>query len=349
MEQNQKFLKFDKAQVFKFFFFGILIFLLYQLLKILSPFTGAILVSTTLTIVFYPLHMAVKKRVAGRTASSILTTSVVILTVILPILLFGWLLFRESLRIYPRTHDWLANFEQFDADIPVLSKLKNSLDINTGDLILKNLKTIQEGIIKSGGKIVKNIIFFVIDLVAVVFTLFLFFRSGEKLLRWLIDMIPMDYEYKYKIANQLYITTIAVVRGILLTALIQGAAATIGYVIAGLPAPVLLGMLTAFAALIPYGGATLVWLPTGIVLLMTQNTEWGIFILLWGMLIVSLIDNIVRPMLIGKQAKLPFFLLFLAIFGGMRAYGPIGIFLGPLLVSCVITFLQIYRQQTKTE
>lgn len=350
MEQKQKFLKFNKSQIFSFFFFGILIFLLYQLLIILSPFIGAILISTTLTIIFYPIHLWLKKRVTNnKTFSAILSTIFICATVIFPILLFGWLLFKESSQIYPKMQIWLNNISNTNVNIPVLSQLTSYLDMDTRKILVGSFENIQQGIIKSGGKIVKNIIFFAIDFLVVIATLFLFFRDGERLLHWLIDMMPMDHEHKYRVANQLYITIIAIVRGILLTAFIQGLTATIGYFIAKVPAPIFMGLLTSFAALLPFGGTSLVWLPLGIIFMFVRSLKWGIFIILWGFLLVGIIDNIVRPILIGRHAKLPIFLLFLGIFGGLRAYGPLGIFLGPLLISCVITFLEIYKQHTKIE
>lgn len=348
MEQSQKFLKFNKSQIFSFFFFGILIFLLYQLLKILSPFIGAVLISTTLTIVFYPMHMWITKRMSDKkTVSAIVSTIIVCITVILPILFFGWMLFKESSQIYPKMQMWLDNVSISEINIPVLSQITSYLNINLHEIVLGILENIQRAIVKSGGKIIKNIIFFIINFIVVIATLFLFFRDGNQFLNWFIDMIPMDNAYKYRIANQLYIMIIAIVRGFLLTALIQGIIATIGYAIAKVPVPIFIGLLTSFAALIPVGGTSLIWLPLGIIFIFVRSPEWGIFIILWGFLLVGLIDNILRPILIGKYAKLPIFLLFLGIFGGISVYGPIGIFLGPLLISCVITFLEIYKQHSK--
>ena len=186
-----------------------------------------------------------------------------------------------------------------------------------------------------------------VNLVVLIAMLFVFFKDGEHFLQWLIDIIPMDHDSKHRVANQLYVTTIAVVRGILLTAAIQGLTATVGYYIAGVNSPAVLGMLTGFAALIPFVGTSLVWLPLGLFLVFFGNLHTGLFILAWGGFVVGLLDNILRPILIGQEAKLPVFLLFLGIFGGIKVYGPLGIFLGPLLISCVIVFLQIYKETKK--
>ena len=339
------FLKFDKIQLFNFFFFGILLFLLYQLLKILSPFLGAILVAGTLALTFYPAHLWIKRRItSNNNLASALSTASVLLTVILPLLIFGMLLFKESRELYPRTNQWLYNFSQTNLDFQFPENLRAFWNLDAGDVVLGGIKSLQENIMRSAGTILKNIFLFLVSFMVVIATLFVFFRDGESLFHWFIDIIPMDQEHKHRIAGQLYITAIAVVRGFLLTAAVQGLTGIIGYAIAGVPAPILFGVLTSFAALVPFVGTSLVWLPLGVFFIYTKGPAAGAFILLWGALVIGLIDNILRPILIGQKAKLPIFLLFLGIFGGLRVYGPIGIFLGPLLISCLLVFLQIYKE-----
>jgi len=332
-----KLLKFDKAQLFSFFFFGILLFLLYQLLRVLAPFLGAILVSATLALVFFPLNTWIRKRViSNRTGAAAVSTLTAVFTVILPMLIFGWLLLRESREFYPKTNEWLTNISNRELQVQLPDIIKNYWDLDLADVVTGNLKSIQESITSSGSVILRNIFFII--------ALFALFRDGERFLHWLIDIIPMDQEYKHRIANQLYTTTMAVVRGILLTAAFQGLTGALGYWLAGVPAPALFGMLTSFAALIPFVGTSLVWLPLAAVMYFWKGFQTGLFVLLWGALAVGLLDNLIRPILIGKGAKLPIFLLFLGIFGGLKVYGPLGIFMGPLLISCVLVFLQIYRE-----
>jgi predicted PurR-regulated permease PerM len=340
-----KLLKFDKAQLFSFFFFGILLFLLYQLLRVLAPFLGAILVSATLALVFFPVHCWLRKRLFGsRTGAAAVSTLIAVLTVIIPMLIFGWLLLRESREFYPKTNQWLTNISQRELQVPLPEVIRNYWDLDLADVVTGNLKSIQESITSSGSVILRNIFFFLVNLVVVIIALFVLFRDGERFLHWLIDIIPMDQEYKHRVANQLYTTTMAVVRGILLTAAFQGLTGALGYWLAGVPAPALFGMLTSFAALVPFVGTSLVWLPLAGVMFFWKGYQTGLFVLLWGALAIGLLDNLLRPILIGKGAKLPIFLLFLGIFGGLKVYGPLGIFMGPLLISCVLVFLQIYRE-----
>lgn len=340
-----KLLRFDKAQLFLIFFFGILIFLLYQLLHILSPFIGALVVAAAFALIFYPLHAWIRKRiVSNRSAAATVTTAVAVFTLALPLLIFGWLLLNESRDLYPRTNEWLSALSLKDLDIPLPESVKSYLNIDLGEILTTSVKGLQEKITRSGTGLIKNIFFFLVNFMVMVFSLFALFRDGERFLHWLIDLLPMDQEYKHRVANQLYITTMAVVRGLLLTALIQGFIGAFGYWLAGVKAPALFGLLTSFAALVPFVGTSLVWLPLSALMYFLAGAKTGLFVLIWGAVAVGLTDNILRPILIGKGAKLPIFLLFLGIIGGMKVYGPLGLFLGPLLISCVIVFLQIYKE-----
>ncbi len=340
-----KLLRFDKSQLFIFFFFGILLFLLYQLLHILSPFIGALVVAAAFALIFFPVHLWIRKKiVSNRSAAAAISTLLAVLTLALPLLVFGGLLLSESRELYPKTNQWLNTISQSDLDITIPERFRAYITIDPNEILTSSLKGLQEKITRSGAGLLKNIFFFIINFGVMTFSLFALFRDGERFLNWLIDLIPMDQEYKHRVANQLYITTMAVVRGLLLTAIIQGFIGAFGYWLAGVKAPALFGLLTSFAALVPFVGTSLVWIPLSVAMYFISGAKIGLFVALWGGLVVGLADNFLRPILIGRGAKLPVFLLFLGIIGGMKVYGALGIFLGPLLISCVIVFLQIYRE-----
>jgi predicted PurR-regulated permease PerM len=130
-------------------------------------------------------------------------------------------------------------------------------------------------------------------------------------------------------------TTRAVVYGIVLTALVQGAVAGLGYWVAGLPAPATLAAVTVLIALIPFG-TPLVWGTAGLWLLFTGQTVAGVGLLLWGLLVVSWVDNIVRPMLLSRASNIPFILALFGVLGGLAAFGMVGLFLGPVILAVAL-------------
>jgi len=119
----------------------------------------------------------------------------------------------------------------------------------------------------------------------------------------------------------------------------------LGFALFGVPFSVFWGFLAAVLALLPVGGAMLVWVPGALYLYLTGSTLQGVFLAIWGALLVSLPDNFLKPLLIGRKAKLPTFLLLIGILGGLQVYGFLGILFGPLVVTLLTAFVQIYREE----
>jgi predicted PurR-regulated permease PerM len=134
-----------------------------------------------------------------------------------------------------------------------------------------------------------------------------------------------------RLANVAGATVVSVVYGILGTALAQGLLAGIGFYIAGIPLAALLGLATFFLSIVPVG-PPLVWIPAALWLYVQGSPGWAIFVLVWGLVVVSGVDNILKPMLISRGTQLPFVMVFLGVLGGALAFGLIGVFLGPTLL-----------------
>lgn len=180
----------------------------------------------------------------------------------------------------------------------------------------------------------------VIKLCFVLITVFFCFRDGEN---WLAQL-QLSSAYFLNDEHNIYLQTAgntarAVVYGLVLAALGQGAVAAIGYSVAGVDTPVLLGVLTAFLALIPMG-ATLVWLPTSLMLIANEQWFAGLGLLAWGFLAISTVDNIIRPLVICGTSEVPFLVVLFGIFGGLTAFGVIGLFLGPIILTTLLSVWQ---------
>ena len=153
----------------------------------------------------------------------------------------------------------------------------------------------------------------------------------------------MPTDHVQSVGLRVYQTVTAVIRGALLTAGAQGALAMIGYLVAGVPLAVFFGVVTGIAAMIPVVGAGLIWAPIGIFVFI-QSPGWGIFIFVWGFFVVSLVDNLLKPILIGSRARMPILLIFCGIIGGVNVYGVTGVIIGPILIAVLLAFITIYRE-----
>jgi len=154
----------------------------------------------------------------------------------------------------------------------------------------------------------------------------------------------METQHKKQLLEQVNVTFSAVVRGFLAVAVLQGFLSGLGFWAAGVRFPLLLGFVTILAAFIPFGGTALVWGPVSGYLIW-KGLPHGFPLLLWSALMVSGVDNILKAWFIGTQVRIPLLLLFLSLLGGLQTYGFLGILIGPLLLTCALAFVRIYREE----
>jgi predicted PurR-regulated permease PerM len=167
------------------------------------------------------------------------------------------------------------------------------------------------------------------------------FRDGEAFLTWFLNILPMETSHKQAVARSAYETFKAVTIGVFLTAAAQGIVAMIGFLLAGVRLPVVLGIATGVASLL--GASFIVTVPVALIVMMERSAA-GIFLLIWGLTAVGWLDNFLKPILIGSRARMPFVLVFFSILGGLKMYGLLGLILGPILVAAVLAFVRIYRE-----
>lgn len=344
--------------LFRLFFFLAFLGVALLFARMLQPFFTPLLLAATLTLIFYPLHERLKSFwPKSPNAVAVLMTGLIIMVVVTPLGLLLWSLIGQAAEAYPSLSNWIRGTAQGGMDsltqsLPgflgnLLRRLQLfltiwNLDIN--QMILQNVDRVGRMISTLGGVLVRNGALLVLDLLAMMIAVFFFLRDGENMIRRVTSVIPMEDIHKGHILERWGQTLSAVVRGVFLTALAQGVLGGLGYAAVGLHFALFLGALTSLAALIPFVGALAVWAPVGFYLYAHQAHGSAWFIWLWGLLVVSTIDNFLRPLFIGKEAKLPFFLLFFGILGGIKMYGLVGLLVGPLVVASVMAFAQIYLE-----
>ncbi|MCC6202454.1 MAG: AI-2E family transporter [Gammaproteobacteria bacterium] len=351
----------EKRLIFRIFFFGAFALLLYHILRVLALFSDAIIWSASLALVFFPINLLFRRRLSARNGLAAgFGTVAVLLLVLIPLLLIGRIAMEQAAQLYPTVRDWITDLRAQDA-ISVETMLPAWLrdrinaigdfltradlieDFDLDSLLLQNIDIAGVQLANFGGHAARNILAIAGNLLLVAFGMFFCFRDGDRFVTKLIEITPMPTEQATAIAARVYLTVTAIIRGALVTAAVQGVLATIGYMLAGVPLALFFGIVTGIVAMIPVVGAALIWAPLGIVV-MQHSPGWGLFVLAWGFFVVSLIDNVLKPILIGRGARLPILLMFLGVIGGINVYGFSGIIIGPILVACLLAFIQIYRE-----
>lgn len=350
-----------RRQLFAVCFFAVLLVLLYQIAIIFRPFLLPVLWAAILTHVTFPLHVRLTAWLKGReTVSAALLTIGILAIVVAPVVFLTTLLIQEAGIAYDAINNWVQSggvkrLPHAIALLPFggyLQELIGRVVVSPGDLesfLLQSSKALSGFVVEQVTGFAKNAFLLAANFLVVIVTLFFFFKDGRRLLDGLYRIIPLEEAHKAKIFSRLDQTITAVVKGIVITAIVQGLLAGIAYAALGVPVPVFLMALTIVLAPLPFSGTALIWGPVALYLFWTGPMWKGIAMLAWGAGVVTTVDNVLKPLLIGQQAKLPVLFLFFSILGGLGAYGLIGLFLGPILLAILLTAVQIYREEYLSE
>jgi predicted PurR-regulated permease PerM len=348
----------SRERLFAAFFFVVLGLLLYQLFLFLAPFLRPLAWAAILALTFYPLTTWLIRLFRGsRTMAATVLVLLVVALAIVPSIILGSLLVNEAAGAYDRAKEMVQTGELnhlldqlkssrvgllFDR---IASPLVDSLNLDLSQLLLGATSYVSQQIASQTGAIARNVLESVVSGALMLLALFFFFRDGERMSAAIRDLLPMGDEHKHEVFARVYDTLTAVVQSMVVNAVAQGVLGGFGYwAIGALPFSIFLAFLTGVASFLPPLGAAFIWAPAGVYLLVVGNVVRGVFLLLWGLLVISMVDNIIRPLFIGGRARLPTFLLLFTILGGMSVYGFLGIFLAPVILAALLSFVDMYRE-----
>lgn len=342
-----------RAHLFAAAFFTIFIVISYQMVRILAPFASSLIWAAIIAIAMHPLYRRVLRVTRNRPgpAAGIMTAIAFLLVIVPAAILFSALTSQavglyEYVYGYIQSGKWAATWESIRSSRIGSILAHPALDqIDVKGRVIKALGDLSSGMAAQLGGALKNILLLVVNFLIMLFALFFFFRDGESWYRTAVDILPFTPEQKENITSKMSGTFSAVINGIFLIALLQGVVTGVGFAIFGLSFSVFWGFFAFILALLPVVGAAGIWVPGALYLLLTGSTIKGILLAVWGTLFVSLPDNFLKPILIGRKAKLPIFFLFIGILGGLKVYGFLGILFGPLIVTLLTVFITIYREE----
>jgi predicted PurR-regulated permease PerM len=340
------------------FGFGVIFLALLCLLAIIYlPVLRPILWATTLATLFFPAHRQMLALVRGRARVAAACSTLLTLAIVaVPASVFVSAFIAEAQVLWPSVREHLGpeTFQRIAVWLdqsplqPVVPWFFRGQTYVGAETIEAGLREAVSGFgtlavaqLQEFGRAAPHT---VIGVGMTILTYYFFLHHG---LGWLtvvkaaLPLEPAHTENLVRIAGE---TVNAVFRGVIATAAIQAFLAWVGYSICGAPAPVVLGGVTLIAALIPFIGPVAVWLPVAVGLVVSGKTGAGIGLFAWGTLVVSLVDNFLRPYLIGRETKLPTLWLFLAILGGLRTFGFLGVLLGPIVLSLFLACYRIYTE-----
>jgi len=339
-----------------YFFFAILISVGVLIFFIFKPFLIPFIVAAVLAHLFDPLYRFLFKITGKRKGfSSILVCLSVALIIILPISFIFSLVIAE-------TQEIISNFSSEDAQIEdLIAKGVANLDrvsilnsINIENLINQEelvafLKNISRNTLALFQSAYQSVTHFVFATFIMFFSLFYLLIDGSKLIKFIMKISPLRDKYEKILLDRFNSIIRATIKGTVLIALLQGLLGGVLFWAVGISSPVLLGILMSLASIIPSVGSGLVWLPVGVIMILIGNPVGGIIILLAGALVISTVDNFIRPKLVGKDTQIHALLILFSTLGGVSFWGISGLFVGPIVMALFLVLWDIYMLEFKNQ
>lgn len=341
------------------FFFALLAFVLYQVFLVLRPFIGAMFWAGIVTFACYPLHDQVCRRFPKwKESRCSLVSTTLIIVILLPVSIWVMItLTDQAFRFVETATTFVEEGGLRDAheqlrEIEIFASLEDKLltrDFNRdpSEWALEALKGVGGlgSVASTLTSLTRNILVFFANFVLMVALVFFFFRDGKKITTFIYRVVPIEREQRDLIFQKIQETLAAVIRGQFINSLVQGILAAIIYWAVGVPLPAFFGFLTMIASFIPVTGAASIWFPWGLYFVVTGETVRGIILIAAGAIVISLVDNLLKPLLIGEKTEIPMLLLFLGILGGLEVYGLTGLFVAPILLSLMFVLVKQYRDR----
>jgi predicted PurR-regulated permease PerM len=335
-------------------FLILLAFITGLLAYILKSFFLAVFWAVLIASVFAPLYKFINKKIVNPNICAGITMMGIILCLILPVGLLIDLLIMEIIDIYQSFNSYSSNWiGTLSEALKALSKkpIFASLNLDQTFLINKSqeaFKVLTSYVFSHISEFTKNTILVVVQFAVMLYSLFFFLRDGERLVKTITENIPVDNKHLEHFINQFLTTAKASLKFTFIIGGIQGFLGGMIFYITGIERALVWGVLMFALSIVPAIGCSLIWAPAGIIMLLLGHIWQGIAILIFGLIVISSVDNLLRPVLLGRDTQMHSLLIFLSTLGGIAAMGFSGFILGPVIASLFLAgwklFPEIYQK-----
>lgn len=323
--------------------------------RVVEPFILSVLMAAIFAGMTHPFYRWLVKKTKGREmTSAILTVLAILLLIIGPAIFFVGMLANEALNVSESVGPWLhtqaenpgeleLRFGTWARDLPLVGEL-----IPEREVILAKLGEIAGligGFLVSGlAAATRGTVNFILQLCIMLYANYFFLRSGKETLAKIMYLVPLESEQEDRLVARFVSVTRATLKGSLVIGIIQGTLAGLAFWVAGIEGAIFWGTIMAVLSIIPAVGAALVWIPAVIYLFATSQFLAAIGLLVWCGVVVGSTDNVLRPIMVGKDTKMPDLLVLLSTLGGIGVYGALGVIIGPIIAALFLTVWELYGE-----
>jgi predicted PurR-regulated permease PerM len=326
----------------------------YALVLIFFPFLAPITWAAFLAFLLQPLNVRLRARMGGRTRAAGLLTVLTPIVLVLPLAALSFeFVVQISALVANLQHQaqhldikTFADLEHFPLFTRIDAWLNARFGVSAAQVqsgILAGTQQVLQRAASWGGALFVGALGTVVAFTIMLFVLFYFLSDGDAMCERVIRLIPLDELRKQRLVHQLSAVTRAIVFGTVMNSVVQGVLLGVGWAIAGLPAPVVFGVLVALITMLPVGGSMFAWIPALGWLIFQRHFGLAAFMLAWG-LVLGALDNVLRPWLISGRARISGLAVFLGVLGGVSAFGAIGLIAGPVLLSLAVALIEFAEE-----
>jgi predicted PurR-regulated permease PerM len=331
---------------------AIAVYLCYLLV---APFLKPIVFSAILAVICYPAHVRIHRRIRNRNIAAAFSTILVSLLVTSISVFLGRTIVSGLRDVYQSLAGSGDSKERlslyivhlFDRALDLVSRY---IPISVPDLksaVLNQAEKAVSGVLTISAGVLGGITSLAANALIAFFVLFFFLRDGRSTLRRVGAILPLRPGQLTRLFSSIRETLNAIVYGTAAMAALQGTLTGVAFSFLGISSPVLWGVVTSLCALLPVIGTAFVLLPATCMLIFSGHWIKGLILLIWALVVVHPVDNVLRPYLIGERVKLPTIYLFFALLGGLKTFGALGLFTGPLILAVTIALLRFLREETR--
>lgn len=334
----------DKSKSRLYFLLALLTLVAVLTFFILRPFLYALMLAVVFALVCRPAYLVVLKRFKGQAVfASLATVLLLLLFIFIPLFFLSWQIFQEGQVLYTFLSSnfsdaSLANWSKFiEQSLVELSPAFGNMSVDLSLYLESSLNFLLDNL----AMIFFNLTKVVTGLFVFLFALYYLLKDGSELKLALMKISPLTKADDEVIFSKINLAVNSVIKGSLLLAIVQGLVSALGFVLFGVPNPILWGTVAAVGSLIPAVGTAIVIVPAVIFLFFQGQVVASLSLLAWGGVFVGLSDNLLRPYLVGKSTHLHPLIILLSVLGGLSFFGPIGFILGPLVATLLLVLLDI--------
>lgn len=334
----------DHSTISKAAFLIILGVLLFLGFKIIQPYISYLIMGVILSTLFMPLYDTLSKRIRNKSLCSLTSVLAVLFIIIIPTMTILAGLVMQASTAYRSIH----GIELFDSANSFATKIAGT-EINISYYVQESLLHIKNYIINTVPNFIGSIADILLGLFIMCFVMFYLFKQGKELYTKIKERFPLKKEYKEALFSQFSRKMHAVLYGNIVSAIVQGAVAGLGFFIFDIPNPIFWGFIMIIFAFLPVVGTPIIWIPASIIEILEGHVFSGIGMFAFGLIIVSNIDPILKPKLISNKTKMHPVVALLGVLGGLNFFGFIGMFIGPLIIEMLIILVKLYLVELESE